>query len=245
MTTNSETYLTNLHRLLDRYFSLEEIRTLCFDLGVDYDSMRNEGKPAHIRELILALGRDGRLPELLALAQHQRRHVARPPVPPDFQLPASLGPGSPAAPVTQHHYYGNVVQGDQVGGDKITVGSISGSQGIAIGRGATATVTTYQQGSDAESIATAFARLYQAVNDSPATAAQKAVAQQAVEKLEQETQKGETALEAEVGQWFDVLITMLPDIGEVAIDIFLNPIKGVSTVFRKVAAKARDQRRQA
>jgi hypothetical protein len=245
MTANSAAYLTNLHRLLDQYFSLEEIRTLCFDLGVDYDSVRGEGKSARIRELILALGRNGRLAELITLAQQLRRHVAWPPVPPDFQLPASLESGSMATPVTQHHYYGNVVQGDQVGGDKITVGPISGSQGIAIGRGATATVTTYQQGSDAESIATAFARLYQAVNNSPATAAQKTVAQQAVEKLEQEAQKGETAVEVEVRQWFDVLMAMLPGIGEVAIDTFLNPIKGVSTVFRKVAAKARDQRRQA
>jgi hypothetical protein len=106
-------------------------------------------------------------------------------------------------------------------------------------------VTTYQQGSDAGSIAAAFARLYEAVNESPATAAQKAVAQQAVEKLEQEAQKGETAAAAEAGQWFDVLITMLPDSGEVAIDTFLNLIQGVSTVFRKVAAKAQEQRRQA
>jgi hypothetical protein len=244
MTTNSTAYLTNLHRLLDQHFSLEEIRTLCFDLGVDYDSVRGEGKSARIRELILALGRNGRLPELVASVQEQRRHIAWPPVPADFQLPASLESGSTAAPVTQHHYYGNVVQGDQVGGDKINVGNISGSQGIAIGRGASATVTTYQQGSgaeasDADSIAAAFARLYQAVNESAATAAQKAVAQQAVEKLEQAAQEGETADEAEVRQWFDVLIAMLPDIGEVAIDAFLNPIKGVSTVFRKIAAKAR------
>jgi hypothetical protein len=245
MTANSAAYLTSLHRLLDQTFSLEEIRTLCFDLGMDYDSVRGEGKSARIRELILALARNGRLPELLAFVQEQRRHVAWPPVPADFQLSASLESGSTAVPVTQHHYYGNVVQGDQVGGDKINVERISGSQGIAIGRGAAANVISFQQSDDAESLTAAFARIYQAVNDSAATAAQKAVAQQAVEKLEQEAQKGETAEEMEVRQWFDVLMTMLPDIGEVAIDTFLNPIKGVSTVFRKIVAKAREQRRQA
>jgi hypothetical protein len=91
---------------------------------VDYDSVRGEGKPARIRELILALGRDGRLAELVTLAQQLRRHVAWPP---DFQMPASLESGSPAAPVTQHHLYGNVVQGDQIGGDQFNIGSISGS----------------------------------------------------------------------------------------------------------------------
>jgi hypothetical protein len=239
MSISTATYLTTLHRLLDQYFSLEEIRTLCFDLGVDYESVRGEGKSARIRELILALGRNGRLPELIGLVQEQRRHVHWPPAPPDFQLPASLESGSTAVPVTQQHYYGNVVQGDQVGGDKIDVGNISGSQGIAMGRGARATVTTHQQGSVAEAIAVAFARLYQAVNESPATAAQKAVAQQAVEKLEQEARKGESTDEAEVQQWFDVLTAMLPEVAAVAVDAFLRPIKGVSAVFAKIAAKKR------
>jgi hypothetical protein len=38
-------------------------------------------------------------------------------------------------------HVGDVVSGDKVGGDKISVGNISGSSGIAIGRGATASVT--------------------------------------------------------------------------------------------------------
>jgi hypothetical protein len=144
---------------------------------------------------------------------------------------------------------GNIITGDrnvpggQVGGDKITVGDITGSSGVAIGRGAQSTVTNYRRGDDAESMAAAFARLYQAIAESQATAAQKAVAQQAIEKLDEEAQKGENADEAEVRQWFDVLVAMLPDIGEVAIDKFLNPIKGLSTVFRKIAAKAQEQRR--
>jgi DNA/RNA-binding domain of Phe-tRNA-synthetase-like protein len=100
-------------------------------------------------------------------------------------------------------------------------------------------VTTHQQGSVAEAIAVAFARLYQAVNESPATAAQKAVAQQAVEKLEQEARKGESTDEAEVQQWFDVLTAMLPEVAAVAVDAFLRPIKGVSAVFAKIAAKKR------
>ena len=42
----------------------EELRTLCFDLDVDYDSLRGQGKDDKIRELIALLRRNGRLPEL-------------------------------------------------------------------------------------------------------------------------------------------------------------------------------------
>ena len=49
--------------LVDR-FDLEELRTLCFDLGVDYDSLRGEGKEAKARELVGYIERRGRLDEL-------------------------------------------------------------------------------------------------------------------------------------------------------------------------------------
>ncbi len=52
---------------------------------------------------------------------------------------------------------GDKVGGDKVAGDKISMGNISGSSGIAIGRGASATVTT-QQSSGAE-LAQLFAPL--------------------------------------------------------------------------------------
>jgi RNA-directed DNA polymerase len=49
---------------LEKIFDLEEFRTLCFDLEVDYDSLRGEGKPAKIRELLAYLKRLDKLPEL-------------------------------------------------------------------------------------------------------------------------------------------------------------------------------------
>jgi len=45
--------LVELRRSLEETFDLEEFRTLCFDLGVDYDALRGEGKSAKIRELWL------------------------------------------------------------------------------------------------------------------------------------------------------------------------------------------------
>lgn len=148
MTTNPELYLTTLHKMLDRYFDLEEIRTLCFQLNVDYDSVRGEGKSARIRHLILDLARHGRLEQLVAMASLERPHVTWPPVPDDLDLPSALSSSDPPpTQITQHHYYGDVVQGDKVGGDKvggdkITVGNISNSQGVAIGSGASAVVNS-------------------------------------------------------------------------------------------------------
>ena len=43
---------------------LEELRTLCFYLEVDYDNLRGEGKSAKARELIRGLERQNRVHEI-------------------------------------------------------------------------------------------------------------------------------------------------------------------------------------
>jgi hypothetical protein len=60
---------------IDRHLDLEELRTLCFDLGVDYDSLRGEGKAAKIRELIALLRRNNRVPQLIVALNVIRPHV--------------------------------------------------------------------------------------------------------------------------------------------------------------------------
>jgi hypothetical protein len=131
VTTHNNIYLTILHSLLDQHFNLAEIRTLCSNFNVDYESVPGEDKLSRIRELLLALGRHGRLPELIALVEQYRPHISWPPVSDDFQLPESLAFGDAISP-SQHHIYGDVVQGD-----KITVGNIEWSI-AAVGAGAVA-----------------------------------------------------------------------------------------------------------
>ncbi|MCA9972091.1 MAG: hypothetical protein KC425_17830, partial [Anaerolineales bacterium] len=76
--------LSSLHSLLDRYFNEEELRTLCFHLGVDYDNLGGRGKAANARELVTRLHRQQRLAALLDLARQERPNVAWPdPPPPD------------------------------------------------------------------------------------------------------------------------------------------------------------------
>lgn len=46
-------------------FSLEELADLCFNLGVDYESLPGESKPAKARELVSYMQRRNRLPDLV------------------------------------------------------------------------------------------------------------------------------------------------------------------------------------
>ena len=54
-----------LRQLLTTHFNESELRDLCFDLRVDYDSLPGEGKGDKARELVAYLERRGRTSELL------------------------------------------------------------------------------------------------------------------------------------------------------------------------------------
>lgn len=123
MASDSRAYLSQLHELLDLHFNEEELRSLCLE----------------------GLGRNGRLSELVALAQQQRPHIEWPPVPDDFELPESL---ETAVSSDQYHIYGDNVQGDKFTGDKIgrdknVVGNVSGQSAVAVGERAQATINQY------------------------------------------------------------------------------------------------------
>ena len=96
--STTDTYLAELQALITTYFSRAELADLCLRLGVNFDSLPDAGLAAQARELILLLARQGRLPELLALARAERPHVDWPPVPPDFRPPAAAAAAAPSAP---------------------------------------------------------------------------------------------------------------------------------------------------
>jgi hypothetical protein len=125
--------------------------------------------------------------------------------------------------------------GDIVQGDKIMTGDISDSIGLAIGRDLEVNLT---QGASAEEIAKMFASLLNAIQSMPESP-QKTGAASAVKELAVEAGKGEQAEESIVRKWFSFLAQTAPDILDVAMETFANPIKGVSMVFKKVADRAR------
>ena len=57
--------LTQLHQILIERFSSEELRILCFDIDVDYETLAGANRSSRVRELILYLDRRGRLDDLI------------------------------------------------------------------------------------------------------------------------------------------------------------------------------------
>jgi hypothetical protein len=67
--------LPKLRGILSRHFNLEELRTICFDLNVDFDSLAGEEKVGKARELIAYLERQGGTPKLLDRVKELRPDV--------------------------------------------------------------------------------------------------------------------------------------------------------------------------
>lgn len=67
-----ETARQGLRRAADQYFSEENLKTLCYDLGVDYDNLPGEGKANRFRELIADFERREELPRLVEWCFRER-----------------------------------------------------------------------------------------------------------------------------------------------------------------------------
>jgi len=57
-------------------FGDDDLRTLCFDLQVDYENLPAEGKAGKVRELVAQLERTGRIPELVEMCCKVRPSIA-------------------------------------------------------------------------------------------------------------------------------------------------------------------------
>jgi hypothetical protein len=89
MNTN-QSYLATLLKLITTHFDLEELRSLCLALGVDYDTLRGEGKEGKARELVLFVARQQRLDDLLNVVRCERLNISWPPPPEHFELVKEL-----------------------------------------------------------------------------------------------------------------------------------------------------------
>ncbi len=69
-------YLIKVRQILAVNFNEGELRTLCFDLGIDYDSLPATGKSDKARELIAYCERHSRLNELVAIGKHLRPNIS-------------------------------------------------------------------------------------------------------------------------------------------------------------------------
>jgi len=67
--------LIELRKAVTSYFSIEELRTLCFDLGISYDTLTGEGNDAKVRELVAYFHRRGRVRELIEFIKIERPEI--------------------------------------------------------------------------------------------------------------------------------------------------------------------------
>lgn len=85
----------NLHAYIVAHYNLEELRTLCFKVGVDYDDLNGEGLSGQARELILYLERKRRLADLLDRLKRDHPHLyAQARLDEDPSTPAASEPGA-------------------------------------------------------------------------------------------------------------------------------------------------------
>lgn len=94
---------SQLRQMIITYFSLEDFKDLCFELGtygVSYDALAGDGLPPKARELILLCERAGIQPALIAACRRLRPNVQwedEPPRPATGQ-PSPLGPSEATPP---------------------------------------------------------------------------------------------------------------------------------------------------
>lgn len=72
--------LARLHRLIVERLSLSDLRTLCFNLGINYDDLPGEAMSDKTRELILEMGRRRQLEHLLTDITQTRPDLAEEPI---------------------------------------------------------------------------------------------------------------------------------------------------------------------
>lgn len=128
--------------------------------------------------------------------------------------------------------------GDRVGGDKITVGNITGSQGVAIGRESSATVNQGGTTPREDLFQDIYRRLEEMEKPDRQTVED---AKEVVREIEQEAEKEEKADESLLARKFRMLARMGPDILDVVTATMISPAAGITMVVKKVAAKAREE----
>jgi DNA-binding NarL/FixJ family response regulator len=68
--------LAKLRQNLVDFFSEDELRTLCFDMGIDYETLPAAGKDSKARELVAYIERRGLVSKFTAICRNRRPNVS-------------------------------------------------------------------------------------------------------------------------------------------------------------------------
>ncbi len=99
----NQDYMIELRELLASRFNTGEMKTLCFDMGVDYENLPGEGKADKARELVSYCDRHKCLDKLVQAGQRLRPDI-------QWQAPAVTekhGPSLPASIAGNGNVIGN------------------------------------------------------------------------------------------------------------------------------------------
>jgi hypothetical protein len=64
-----------LHDILDNYFNEQELRDICFELGIDYEDLPFSGQTNKARELVALTVRTSQFEQLCALVKEERPYL--------------------------------------------------------------------------------------------------------------------------------------------------------------------------
>ena len=67
--------LIRLRNILEEHFNVEELKTLCFDLKIDYENLPGQGKASKARELVDYLKRRRRMADLIEVGRATRPEI--------------------------------------------------------------------------------------------------------------------------------------------------------------------------
>ncbi len=81
MSSEQTVYFRDLRKLIESYFSENDVKLICYDLGVEYEGLEGNTKPIKVISLIEHLAHRGRLKELIALLKEERGQVDWPEIP--------------------------------------------------------------------------------------------------------------------------------------------------------------------
>jgi hypothetical protein len=115
------------------------------------------------------------------------------------------------------------------------------AKALAVGKGAQAIVNETRGPDLSDELKKLFENLAQKTSELPESP-EKGIAQSAISALENEAKLGNEAKEANVTKWLNFLAQAAPDIWDVAIATFANPVAGLGVVFKKVAERAKEEK---
>ena len=227
-------FRTDLRNKITASFNDDEIRSLCFDLGIEYENLVGETREAKARELVTYCERTGQVSQLANRCRELRPSV-------DWRVPEHLPePESLAAPTQEKNqaWWDNLPV--QAGGDVIVGVVGAGARGVAVGKSITQTVYDVL-GAPApgdrqiidQSMASVMAALQQVQGQLDANTAKMAEFQLKLLHGElAKTERDEKPSASTITQVGDWLLDSIPQIAEVLTSLFATPAVG------KVVGKA-------